>query len=181
MRKYLPHAVIAAVLAMAGAQSIAADYTFRVHMKGVRANNSTPAPPVGGGGDTGTPPPGGYATSGVQFLRDGMVITELPFVPGEAVTLTLRNTSTQTLQGWLLNSLQGEAHADMTGTTCTQNTSSTVPVTLAPGAQCNFLLVPRMSEVRGEDSFVFRGIDMQPIPTALYLPSSGGSTLPPEM
>lgn len=179
----LSHVIVAALLAAASAPSLADTFQLRLPQKGVRAGGTTPLPPAQPGGGTEQPPGGQeYATSGVQFLRNGIAINQLYLEPNEVAVVTLRNTSNLPLRGWLLTSTGGGTRADMTGTTCSQDTASTVPVTLAPGAECSFRLIARFTEIRTDDTFPFRSLSQQAIPGVLSLPGNGGgSTLPPDM
>jgi len=206
MRKLptLNHLLAVALLGAVCSQSTAADFRYRIVTKGVRANNFGPPPPIGGptspggtsGGGGSTAPGGGgsgggtttppaevtYATSGIQFLRDGAPITELYMEPGDRVQLTLRNTASNPVRGWLGVSPGGWTNVDLSGSTCSQNNAAGVPTTLQPGTQCQFTLVARIGEfIRTDDTFALRGLDGTVIPSVLILPGmSGGSTPPPE-
>lgn len=178
----LSHVIAVALLAVASAASSAATYEYRMVQKGVRAKGGT-ALPVGwpsgtpGAGTTDpTADPAGqqYATSGVQFLLNGAVITELFLDTLDREVITLRNTSSLPLRGWLLTSPGGATYADLAGSTCSQNTSSTVPVLLQPGAECNFTLVARATEIRTDDTYVFRSLENTVIPSTLRLIGNGG-------
>lgn len=214
MRKLpiLTHLLAVAVLGAVCSQSMAAEYRYRVPAKGIRANNYGPPPPIGGptspggtsggggstapggegsGGGTTTPPAEvTYATSGIQFLRNGAPITELYMEPGDRVQLTLRNSASSPVRGWLGVSSGGWANADMAGSTCSQNSAAGVPTTLQPGAQCQFTLVALIGQrIRPDDNFPFRGLEGNVIPSVLSLPgmsaqqpgSGGGLTPAPEV
>lgn len=187
MRKsaIFPHILAGALLGLISAESLAQTFKYRIYNK-MTTSIPVGAPALGGAGGSGEtggtgaedgttsppPPPPTYATTGVRWFVDGTMTFQLHLTPGERRTVTLRNTSTDTLRGWLGTSDGGRAYADLSASTCTQNVAGRVPTNLAPGAECNFVLVG-VGEMNSPvtDNFSFKGMDLQPIPDALYLPA----------
>lgn len=169
---YFASLALAALLSLSSAAAGAASFTYRVAAKGLLA----PAP----ASETGS------AGGGVVFLRNGTPISELHLVAGQEATLVIRNSSSVTVSGFLLQSAGGFVRADMTRTTCSQSVDSSVPLVLAPGASCQFVLMEPddHSNLRPDDVFYLRSATNEPISAMLALPGMsadpvGGGGLPP--
>lgn len=180
-----------AALGCVSLESFAATYQYRVLNKGVKASPGGvgSGATTGGGastGGTGTGDTGGtggtsgtpvYATSGVQWLYQGNVVTDhVLYTNGTEYTMTLRNSSTNELRGWLMNPAGGQAVVDMTRSTCGQTAS--IPTILAPGASCNFILISRVAHWNEHPSDVlqFKSLENNPIPGYLTFPAATTTT-----
>lgn len=184
-----------AALGCVSAESIADTYYYRVLNKGIKSMpGGTGSGATGGsGGSTSGTSTGGtstgdgasgstvYATSGVQYLYQGNVVTFLVLSSsGTEYIMTLRNSSTNELRGWLVNPAGGQAVVDMSRSTCGQTAST--PTVLAPGASCTFILISRVYNqfLHPGDVLEFRSLQNAPIPGYLTIapavanPAGGG-------
>jgi hypothetical protein len=133
----------------------------------------------GGTGSGGTTTDPIYATSGVQFFRNGSAITEIILADsGTEYTLAIRNGSTYPLRGWLTNPAGGQAVVDMARSDCGQNVSTGQPTILAPGAACSFVLISKVAKWNSHPSDVlaFKGLDNAVIPGTLSIPEAVTTT-----